>query len=214
MRKTLIAASVLALVAGSASAATVSYSDTTGTVGGLGTLSLQQFDTLGGTRVLTGIKIEWSAAQAGTFKVVEDSASGTVSAAANFISGSIQTFVSPAGAAGPSLNQLFGTAVSAVAVSPTYNQAFDGTSTDTQNFGPVASFVGGGTVGYTLFGSALATATISNGLLSGIGDYLMNVDAEITYTYDEISAVPVPAALPLLATAFGVLGLMRLRRKA
>jgi hypothetical protein len=210
MRKTLMAASVLALLAGSASAATVSYTGTTGVSGAGSTMTLQQFDSSLGT--LTGIAIEWASTFNGTFRVVEDTQSGTASAVNNFVSGSIFTTSTPAGAAGPSLNSMAGVAFSTT-VAPTYNQLFAGGQLDSQSFGSLASFVGLGTVGYGFFGTASATATVSDGLLSGIVGHQYLVNAEITYTYTT-AAVPVPAALPLLAAAFGALGLMRLRRKA
>ena len=47
------------------------------------------------------------------------------------------------------------------------------------------------------------------------GQAQSTLDIEVTYTYTTPpSDVPVPAALPLLAAAFGALGVMRLRRKA
>jgi hypothetical protein len=66
-------------------------------------------------------------------------------------------------------------------------------------------------LGYTLFASG--GATTSGTSVENIFSATSNLKVEVTYSY-EVAAIPVPAALPLLATAFGALGLLRLRRKA
>lgn len=215
MRKTLMAASVLALVAGSASAATVSYSGSTGIVTNFGSLSLTQFDSSLGT--LTGIKVDWDSEFDARFVVGLESASssGTASAADGFVVSTIANVFSPAGTSVPNLSSTAGTAFSVSVPPAPYQQVVNGTDTGMASYGPLASFIGGGTVSYGFSGSASDTSTVSNGLLRGVQDYEYIVNATVTYTYSTpTSAVPVPAALPLLAAAFGALGVMRLRRKA
>ncbi len=212
MRKTLMAASVLALVAGSASAATVSYSGSTGVVSTLGTVTLQQFDSSLGT--LTGIQIDWDSGFSARFVAAQEtpSSAGTVSGADGFVVSTIINISSPAGTSVPNLSSTAGSAFAA-SVPPTYQQIVSGGDSDVRNYGPLASFIGVGTVSYNFFGSSSDTSSASNGILRGVQDYLYIVNADVTYTYSP-STVPVPAALPLLATAFGALGVMRLRRKA
>jgi len=197
----------LTVVAAYAEAATVSYSGTTGVAGANSSLQLQQFDSSLGT--LTGIDIEWDSGFSGTFRVFQDTLAGTASAEDLFVSGSIFATATPAGAGGPSLDSTAGNAFS-VNVPPTYNQVFAGGQVDSQSFGPLASFIGLGTVNYDFFGTASATSTVSNGLFSGIVDYRYLVNADITYTYD-VAAVPVPAAVWLFGS--GLLGLVGVARR-
>jgi len=68
-------------------------------------------------------------------------------------------------------------------------------------------------VTYTLFSTAAPATSVSNGSLTFItaGSF----EGLVTYEYEvEENVIPVPAALPLLATALGALGVYRIRRKA
>ena len=104
-------------------AATVSYSGSTGVAGAASLLQLQQFDPSLG--ILTAITIDWDSGFAGTYRVVEDTQSGTASAVNSFVTASIFNTAAPAGAGAPSLNSIAGTAFSA-SISPTYSQGFSG----------------------------------------------------------------------------------------
>lgn len=209
MSKIHIAAVLAAtLISGGANAATVSYFGSTGVAGSSSSLALQQFDASLGT--LTGISIDWDYGFNGTFRVVQDTLSGVASAQNGFVSNTVLATSTPAGATGPSLNSFAGTAFS-VAVPPTYSQFFAGGKTDTQSFGPLSAFIGLGMVTYNFFSSSSATATVSEGLLSGIVSSLHLVNADITYTYDDISAVPVPAAIWLFGS--GLVGLVGVARR-
>jgi hypothetical protein len=215
MQKFFAATAVAAtLVAGCAHAATVSYTGTTGVVSSIGSLTFQQFDGSLGT--LTGIGIEWDSGFSARFVAEPDTASDTGTAMAGnvFVTSNIINVASPTGAPGPDLIASAGTAFS-VSIPPIYQQIVSGGDSASDSFGALASFIGLGTVGYTFFGSATDLSSITNGLSRGLQDYLFLVNADVTYTYDVVtppSTVPLPAGLPLLASAFGLAALVRRRR--
>lgn len=65
---------------------------------------------------------------------------------------------------------------------------------------------------YYLFGSDFAT---TGSFIVGFNDKGTDIDADdLVVRVSAVSAVPVPAALPLLATAFGAFGIARRRNKA
>ncbi|MBX9675749.1 MAG: VPLPA-CTERM sorting domain-containing protein [Methylotenera sp.] len=65
---------------------------------------------------------------------------------------------------------------------------------------------------YYLFGSDFVT---TGSFLVGFNDRGSDIDADdLVVRVSAVSAVPVPAALPLLATAFGAFGIVRRRNKA
>lgn len=214
MRKTLMAASVLALMAGSASAASITYAPvTTGIVGAGGDLEFSDFDSALGT--LTGISIAWTSAFTAEFEVIAALNPGDASGADDFAKNNV-TMSGPT--SGVPLGGFAGTAFDvSILHLASYTQDLVGSSSATETLGPLAAFIdtGDGLVHYSTAGTLSDTTTVESGLFRGVNDYLYEVTATVTYTYSTpTSDVPVPAALPLLATAFGALGLMRLRRKA
>lgn len=211
--KMIAASAVLALAGGAAQAATISFFGSTGVVSSTGSVDLQQFDGSLGT--LTGISIVWDSGFSARFSAVQGSASstGVVSGADGFAVSTIVNIASPVGTSVPDLSATAGTAFSA-SIPPNYSQIVAGGDSDTRTYGPLASFIGLGTVSYTFSGTASDTTAASNGVLRGMVDYLFLVNADITYTYDEPApAVPLPASLPLLLAGLGGLHLMR-RKKA
>ncbi|MFT6227704.1 MAG: hypothetical protein ACJARE_002113 [Paracoccaceae bacterium] len=239
MRKTLIAASVLALVAGSASAATVSYNTTSGNTG-LTSVSaagspyqvlFKQFNTTLGT--LTGIDIsiggntvtKASFTNTGGVTGTINSASldttvtfqrADASIASNaFLGGLDVTFFLATGF--PPAGDSVGAGATRFYPGPTGadTTSQSGPFTDTLGSGAFGDYEGTGTVAWDLFISGLLnTSKSTNTTWSEALDATYSLDPTITYTYTAVAAVPVPTALPLLATAFGALGLLRLRRKA
>ena len=103
------------------------------------------------------------------------------------------------------------------AANSTQSYAVTGSANETQSYtssdAEFASFIGTGTVGYTFDGIQYGYSN-QQGAATADPDLAAAISVTVTYTYDEVADVPVPAALPLLASAFGVLGLIRLRRKA
>lgn len=221
MRNTLIAASALALLAGGANAAVLSYSYTASvggtdisgaTSGSFYTLSLEDFDSTLGD--LIGIEIVFSGDWSAEYRAVADTSTGTASASANFVDVTIQNPLANVTPTVPTMISEDGTAFSQfVDFGAPYNQFVDGTFGTTLNpvnFGDYTD-VTGGFLNYFFSGSANRTDNLDNGLLSGVQDFLYDIDATVTYTY-RVSDVPAPAALPLLAAAFGVMGFVRARR--
>ena len=224
MRNVLVAASVLALIAGSASAATVSYTSSTpapNTVSPITgqslafsalALTLPQFDATIGT--LTMVTLNWTGSISGTATVTKGPSAGRV------FSASVSAFLEGTGPSSLSMNvtatdDLITSATLfaanevksyTVAATDTLEQMFS--SGDTE----FAEFLGTGDVAY-LFEGFDFSSNSSQGTAATDPDILGGMDVVVTYTYDT-TVIPVPAALPLLASAFGVLGLMRLRRKA
>ncbi|MFT7391066.1 MAG: hypothetical protein ACI9ZH_001294 [Paracoccaceae bacterium] len=224
MRNTLMAASVLALIAGSASAATMSYSVTDSlsstTLNFVNqNLSVAAFDT--GLGTLTGVQI--SVLGSSTLNYSSFCSGGPCSLSAVVFPGF--------GSVGPLISatlNLTGPTSFALTVAPssnltTYSGAATGT-TNTQNSltgtdsgsaadTDLSAYTAGGLVAFLLDGNVgLITKLGGSQSQTSTGDAAL--DLTVTYTYEEVAAIPVPAALPLLATAFGALGLLRLRRKA
>lgn len=225
MRNVLVAASVLALIAGSASAATVSYTSSTpspNTVSPITaqslafsalSLTLPQFDATIGT--LTMVTLNWTGSISGTATVTKGPSAGRV------FSASVSAFLEGVGPSSLSMHVMptddlitSPTVFAAnelksytVAATDTFEQMFS--SGDTE----FAEFLGTGDVSY-LFDGFDFSGSAQTGTAATDRDILGGMGVVVTYTYDAITPIPVPAALPLLASAFGVLGLMRLRRKA
>ncbi len=200
---------------GGAHAATVSYNGSTGPVGGLGFLTLQQFDPVLGT--LTGIDIDWTIEFDARFAVVPENPgdAGTASAADDFVTATMFNTASPS--AGTSVGPFSATGGSAFSVSvpPNYSQDLSGSSTASSSFGPAGAFIGLGTVGYDFFGTASDTSTVDSGLLRGLPEFSYTVSAEVTYTYEvDTPAIPLPAGAPLLVAGLGAFALMRKKRKS
>ena len=232
MRKTLIAASVLALVAGSASAATVSYTESASlpsTINPISTtLNVAAFNAALG--VLSGVSVKLTGGTLADLTL-------------DCLKGFSCTFTTAN--SGSTIDVTGSGLVSTVNLSPTGSPIVPLTITDA-TLGTTTSDMFGGTANGNrlsfigLTGSDAETVTIldftdydgigevsvafdiagtnqtligATGPQSSSGLAESALDIEITYTYTTAD-VPVPAALPLLATAFGALGLLRLRRKA
>jgi hypothetical protein len=224
MRNVLVAASVLALIAGSASAATVTYTSSTpapNTVSPINAqslafnvlaLTLPQFDATIG--MLTTVTLNWTGSLSGTATVTKGNSAGLIFSASTsaFLSGT-----------GPSSLAMSLSPTDDLITSPEFFAAnqfksydVDATDTLTEIFtsadGEFAAFLGTGDVSYLFDGFDFSGSSQQGGAAVSPSTF-GSVDVVVTYTYDT-TVIPVPAALPLLASAFGVLGLMRLRRKA
>jgi hypothetical protein len=183
-----IAATAALALCGSAQALSLSHSGSTGVVStGTSSLSLRQFDATLGT--LTGIHIALDSGMSARF-VAAPAASGT--------SGTVS------GADGRAF---------AANLPPTYQQIVSGGDQGSVDIGPLAAFIGPGTVSYSFIGSASDTSTASGGVLRGLQDFLYLANADITYTYD---AAPVPEAstLAMLLAGLGSMGVLLRRRQA
>lgn len=98
-----------------------------------------------------------------------------------------------------------------------YGQPFNG-AVGYGPFNPANVFYDGvPTVTFTFLATANDLTTADAGVFRSILGYGLNLDAAVTYTFTTPppeTVIPVPAALPLLATGLGLFGLMRLRRKS
>ncbi|MGG7566593.1 choice-of-anchor E domain-containing protein [Rhodovulum sp. DZ06] len=206
-------------MAGAANAASISYTASTdgaaivGSTGG-GFIQLPDFDSVLGT--LTGITIEFTGSWSDEYRAVADTAAGDASAADDFATATIaNTFTTP-GVSFADITDDAGLAFDVfVDFGAPYGQVVSGALSSTENV--LAAFFGGftdvGTVTFGFDGDADQSSSADSGVLTGLVDFAYDLDATITYTYTAPpSDVPVPAALPLLAAAFGVMGLVRARR--
>lgn len=224
MRNVLVAASVLALIAGSASAATVSYTSSTpspNTVSPITgqsltfsalSLTLPQFDATIGT--LTMVTLDWTGSLSGSATVTKGNSAGLIFSASTsaFLSGTGPS--SLAMSLAPTDDLITGPEFFAANQAKGYTVAATDTLTEmfTSADGEFAAFLGTGDVSY-LFDGFEFSGSQQQGGAAVLPSTFGSMDVVVTYTYDT-TVIPVPAALPLLASAFGVLGLMRLRRKA
>lgn len=92
------------------------------------------------------------------------------------------------------------------------------TDVDTTSYNLIAILAsltapGGGFFNVACTTSSGLLLTGSGGNASGTQATQAGCGAKITYEYNEISEVPVPAALPLMASALGILGFAGWRRK-
>lgn len=224
MRNVLVAASVLALIAGSASAATVIYTSSTpspNTVSPITgqllsfsalALTLPQFDATIGT--LTMVTLNWTGSISGTATVTKGPRAGRV------FSASVSAFLEGTGPSSLSMDVTptddLITSATVFAANEVKSYTVAATDTLEQMFtsadGEFAAFLGTGDVSY-LFDGFNFSGSSQQGNAAVSSSTFGSMDVVVTYTYDT-TVIPVPAALPLLASAFGVLGLMRLRRKA
>lgn len=215
----ILAAAALTLVAGSASAASISYSANVPetATNWTDTLALQQFDASLGT--LTSATLTLSGTVTGVAKA--ESLDTSASQITLDLSALIEASV-------------FGQATVAVDVNPADQFVFDAAAFDgTIDFGgtsginldtltdtdtdfttytgsELANFIGLGTFDVDLVASGLSVATGAGNLIT---QFNTNALAEVTIEYVyETAAVPLPAALPLFATALGGLAVARRRR--
>jgi hypothetical protein len=229
MRKLLVTTAAVALLsAGAANAASISYNATLDFSGQAlnfaagPTVSFQQWNPalfpVGS--VLTSAVIDWDA---------DLSASGTYTA---FTDGSITSWVAGASLTGTgpsSLSVLLAPGAPLVSA-----PGFAVTASQTGSVGPamdddqvqqtfnsgLATFTGNSTIDW-VFAGILSNTVTTDGAIATSSSGNAGVTGRITYFYDvppppppPTEVIPVPAALPLLATGLGLFGLMRLRRKA
>jgi len=213
MKKTLIALALIA--AGSAQAATISFSDSHGlaTTNWSEALTLQQFDSTLGT--LNSVTLSYGGSVSSIFRVESlDAAPATVTANA-------------------SASLVFGGPISdTLAISRSTSQsvgAFDGSidfgGTSGAIIGPVlgsdadtltllsglGAFIGAGTYDILVAANGASSATGAGNLISQINTEAF---AEITVTYDytaRVTQVPEPASMALVG--LGMLGLAAVRRR-
>ena len=224
MKHFALAAAMIAGTVGYASAATVTYTTLTSpAVVDISneelafdavSLTLPQFDSSMG--LLTSVTIDWYAELSGNVSVTKDAQAGTL-----FIA---QAYSNLEGTGPSSLN------ISLTPVGTLFNNVYFNAN-ETKVFGATANadeqdiftsadgaaflaFIGTGDVEYLFDGNE-----VSGGYGQGGASYnpslFADVTATITYTYDvPSSAVPVPAALPLLGGGLAVMAFVARRRKA
>lgn len=219
MRTLALTAAAATMFAGAASAATISFTVPfnipIASVPGGGSINLPAFNGNLGTLLSATFDITGTVGTSGTF--TNTSASGTANvtlvqtafiAATGPATLSLNAFASPADSDGPFV------------IGPGGIQPYS-VSYSTSNSGPITDLAGVTTAGpgtfsvtYFLSSSVAPTGSgASNGALTfaSSGSFV----GEMSYTYEAPdNVIPLPAALPLLATAIGVIGVARLRRKA
>jgi hypothetical protein len=223
MRNLLIGTTAaLAFGATAASAASITYTDGLPLVFSVteisGTLSIPQFDNMGGTLILDSVSWVVTGAVQGDITLTNDAAGAALVNAATtsdialfnaepFNVGTAPQISLSAGTGVLTINP--GETVGPIAVSDT--DTFARTKTT-----GLAGFIGAGFV--TMDYASLSGVSINGGggNVSAEQTTFGAVGIEVTYNYSERpeEVIPVPAALPLLATALGALGLYRSRRKA
>lgn len=218
--KFVVLAAATALAAGSAHAATVSYSDVvlSQSTNWSQTLMLNQFDSAFG--MMTGVTLTLNGAVSGNALAESLDASPTTI----LLDLGAQIVATVTG--GPSLS---------VTVNPVSNQTFNASAYDgTIDFGGtsgvtyngiggldsdfsvltsgLAGFIGNGMISIGLTGTGTSTASGAGNLIT---QFSTNAAAEatVTYTYTPpTSEVPLPAGLPLLLAGLGGLALVRRRK--
>lgn len=232
MRNTLMAASALALLAGAANAASMSYTEsaTLGlTTNPLSTtLSVAAFNaslgTLTGVSVLfegstvaslnlaclSGFSCTWTTADSGSSLSISGPDISSIISLTPTGSPSVPLTINDS-TPGTTTASIFGGTDNANQLSFT---GLTGSDSDTASPVDFAAYDGVGetTVDFNVAGSN-TTLVGATGPQQSSGQAASDLTITITYTYDSVSDVPVPAALPLMASAFGILGLARLRRK-
>ncbi len=206
-------ATMLAL---SAQAATVSYSDSIAntTTNWVDALTLQQFDSSLGT--LTGVRFSYSGTVSTTFRLESlDNAPATVTvnSAGNLVfGGPISDTLFAAGSTSQNLAAFDGTidfgGTSGAIVGPV-NGSDSGIA---DILGSFSAFIGGGTFDISVAGNGTSGATGAGNLITQINT-LAGAAITVTYTYDTpTTPVPEPTSLALFGLALAGVAASRRRK--
>lgn len=218
MLKYLIVILSVVVVGNSAGAATTGPLASTSSVvsapAGDGTVSLQLFDTSLGT--LTGVSISLFGSWSEEYTALAATGGGTASGADLFATGSASFVSSSIGIFATGVSSKDGDAFSET-IPPIYQQSIGGIwgPTNVTLVGALSAFEdnGAGTFDLTYNGTANFDTVITGGVLDGGVAFSWNLDATVTYTYDQaLAPVPLPAAGWMLLACLGGLGLMAQRR--
>ncbi|MFO7853684.1 MAG: choice-of-anchor E domain-containing protein [Paracoccaceae bacterium] len=222
-------AAALALGAGAAQAAPITYTDSFGlsTTELVGSLSVPQFDSSLGTLN----SVSWSVNRIvdGVINVTNTSGSTQSGDAGTQVQFDL-TNLSP----GPFLWDLeFDTGLTVEAntgpltlasgeatgpINVTGSELSSGTVPGSA-LGGLSSWIGSGNVGFDFATDTALVLRFGGGNVSADQSTQANIILDVTYDFTPDdppgeTVIPVPAALPLLATAIGALGVWRVRRKA
>jgi hypothetical protein len=191
MRNTLMAASVLALIAGSASAATMTYTNTYNITGpGTGSTTIDGFNGAG-TFTSALYTLTYTTNVSGTVKNLDASGTATVDvSSASYKTAPPFTQSNTTGA----IAELFAYELDgdSFSLGAGASQAYSLSTSDVQ--AGVLTALQTATdfsLGYTLFASG--GATTSGTSVENIFSATSNLKVEVTYSY-EVAAIPVPAA--------------------
>lgn len=206
--KGLLVVACIALAAGVQAAETMFYTGSVGiTAPGSTAVPIIQFDTLGGTRTLTGVKLELVTAQEYANLTLFNSdvaAAWTVT-----LNGGTVTF----GEGGnTTVANLISSTPQAMGAGQTLTGDFaSNVATASSNYGALANLVGSGTYnGMTVtFDGTWSGAGMQSGDSIVINSFIGEAGWKVTYTYE----VPEPTSLGLLALGAMALGMRRRSKK-
>ena len=214
MQKFLIATvAAVAMTAGAAQAASITYNDSAALSPTeiSGTLSVPGFDNMGGTLILTSVDWKVTGDIDSIITLTNNGADPQ-----NFVASTDSDFFLSSAllslGAAPQLSLSASTGLQTIAGGGTtaaFPVADTGSVSGSQAGG--AGFLLPATVDVGYFTLTGISVTGGGGNLSASQSTQAAIELEVTYNY-RTADVPLPAALPLLASAFGVFGVMRIRK--